>query len=287
MANNLYEDDHHHDALLVRDEMERALAQLPPVEDLVGPAVAQGRRRRARARLALVAGVACLAGAVALGTAALPTAHPGGTKDGPATAASPEPRSAEPTPGSYRTPVHTDPTGRPAASTPPPAERQRREEYQQRAAVLLDDLLPDEVGLLRPSADDVRRYQGEAKGGARFPVFLSVRPADGASNPRTCPGPSPDARGVTCAQAPLPGGITATSLRYPSDGPGTTATTVSFAYGASEVSLTVTPDTSAAVSAPVSGEQLLRAVADPRFLDLVRYAVDHPVQEAGTSIPGG
>jgi hypothetical protein len=62
------------------------------------------------------------------------------------------------------------------------------------------------------------------------------------------------------------------------DSPNTMATMVYFSYGDSDVSLTVNPDADAKVSAPVTSQELLAAVGDSRFLDLVRYAGKNPMQ---------
>ncbi|MFD9359902.1 hypothetical protein [Streptomyces sp. NPDC060031] len=271
-----------HNALLVRDAMERTVAELPPVHDLLAGALAQGRRRRARARLAVAAGVACVAGAVVFGSVLLPGGGGGGaTTVRPAASDVPEP---------YRTPVHIEPTseGQQTMADLPPAERERQEQFQQRVAALLDKRLPDAVGLIRPIDVNVRRYQGEAEGGKVFPVIFSVRPAGEGSAPKSCTEvPQGQVKDGTCRQATLPGGIRAISYRMLSDGPGTTATLVSFSYGRSDVTLTVTPDTKATASAPVTSEEILAAAADPAFLDLVRYADENPMQASQTSVQGG
>jgi hypothetical protein len=63
------------------------------------------------------------------------------------------------------------------------------------------------------------------------------------------------------------------------DSPETMATLAYFSHGHSDVELTVYPDEDTTVSAPVTSEELLAAVGDSRFLDLVRYADEHPMQE--------
>ncbi|UIX33052.1 hypothetical protein [Streptomyces sp. GQFP] len=284
MGNDMPEEDRP-SALLVRDAMERTVAELP-FHDLVPGAVAQGRRRKARARLAIVAGIVCVVGAVVLGSVTLPVGGGGRTTVRPAASATPEP---EPEPTPYRTPVHIEPTSDEESSMAdlPVAERERREEFQQRAAVLLDKLLPDAVGLIRPVDLEVRRYQGETEDGKVFPVIFSVRPSGEDSGPKSCPSDPGALKGGSCEQATLPGGIKATAYRMISDLPETTATLVTFSYGDSDVSLTVNPDEDATTSAPVTMEKLVATVSDPRFLDLVRYADENPMQERQTSIAGG
>ncbi|MBC2905326.1 hypothetical protein [Streptomyces cupreus] len=290
MGDNMPEDDQRN-ALLVRDAMERTVAELPPVHDLVPTAVTQGRRRRARARLAIAAGIVCVAGAAVVGAVGLPAGGDGGTTVRPAASGTPEP-SESPTPvqepEAYRTPVHIEPTSdeETAMADLPPAERKQREDFQQRVAVLLDELLPDAVGLIRPVDLEVRRYQGETDDGKVFPVIFSVRPSGGGSGPKPCPDEPGALKGGSCERTTLPGGIEAISYRMLSDSPETTATMVYFSYGNSDVALTVTPDTNATTSAPVTSEELLAVVGDSRFLDLVRYADKNPMQESQISIAG-
>jgi hypothetical protein len=289
--NNMPEDDRQ-SALLVRDAMERTVAELPSVHDLVPAAVTQGRRRRTRARLAITAGVACVAGAMVFGAVTLPGGGDGGTTVRPAASGTPESRespgpSKEPEP--YRTPVHIEPTNDKEESMAdlPPAERQRREEFQQRVAVLLDKLLPDAVGLIRPVDIAVQRYQAETKDGKVLPIIFSVRPSGDGSRPKRCPADPGALKGGSCEQATLPGGITATSVRLFVNSQETMSTEVYFSYGHSDVGLTVYPDDAGTVSAPVTSKELLTAAGDSRFLDLVRYADEHPMQEKQTVIVGG
>ncbi|MGI5139123.1 MULTISPECIES: hypothetical protein [unclassified Streptomyces] len=288
MTANMSEEDRR-SALLVRDEMERTVAELPPSLDLVPAAIAQGRRRKARARLALAAGIACVAGAVVFGSLTLPAGGGTPTTVRPATSATPSPHESVKEPEPYRTPVHVEPTSddERAMAQLPPAERKRRARFQQQAAVLLDELLPDTVGLIRPVDLAVSRYQAETKDGKVFPVIFSVRPSGDGSGARPCLSAALAVKGGSCAQAILPGGITATSLSTVADSTGTTATEVHFSYGHSDVALEVVPDAKARASAPVTNEELLAAVADSRFLELVRYADEHPMEKKQISIVGG
>lgn len=291
MTDNMPEEDRR-SALLVREAMERAVAELPSSRDLVPAAVTQGQRRRARARLAIAAGVACVAGTVVFGFLALPVGGDARTTVRPATSGTPSPHGSpdpvqEPEP--YRTPVHIEPTSDEERSMAhlPPAERKRRAEFQQQAAALLDELLPDTVGLIRPVDLDVRRYQGETEDGTVFPIIFSVRPSGDGSGPRPCPDQPGALKGGSCEQATLPGGIKAVSLRLLVDSPETMSTQVHFSYGHSDVELTVYPDTGATTSSPVTGKELLAAAGDSRFLDLVRYADEHPMQKSQTTTAGG
>ncbi|MFF3565913.1 hypothetical protein ACFYXS_38400 [Streptomyces sp. NPDC002574] len=274
-------------ALLVRGAMERTLADLPPVHDLVPAAVAQGRRRRARTRVLAAAGVACAVAAVVFGSVTLPAGSGGRTTVRPAASGTPAPRESSET---YRTPVHIEPTsdGEETMADLPSAERARREDFQQQAAALLDKLLPKAVGLIRPVDLEVRRYEGQAEDGRVFPVIFSVRPSDDGSGGRPpCTDAPGGLKGGSCERATLPGGIEAASYRLRVNSAETTSTTVYFSYGDSDVALAVYPDDDAAVSAPVTNKELLAVVGDSRFLDLVRYADENPMQERQASIAGG
>ncbi|MFD9002035.1 hypothetical protein ACFV0T_13845 [Streptomyces sp. NPDC059582] len=291
MTANLPEEDRG-SALLVRDAMESAVAELPSLHDLVPAAVTQGRRRRARARLAIAAGIACAAGAVVFGSLTLSVGGSAHTTVRPATSGTPSPHeSPEPdhTPEPYRTPVHIDPTSDDERSMAnlPPTEQKRRAQFQQQAAVLLDKLLPDSVGLIRPVDLYVSHYQGETTDGKVFTIIFSVRPIGDSPDPEPCPSAALADKGGSCEQAMLPGGIKATSLRVFTDSPETMATSVRFRYGHSDIGLTVNPDVNAKASAPVTSDELLAAVGDSRFLDLVRYADEHPMQKKQTTTAGG
>ncbi|MER5913618.1 hypothetical protein ABT124_24780 [Streptomyces sp. NPDC001982] len=289
MTANLPEEDRG-SALLVRDAMESAVAELPSLHDLVPAAVTQGRRRKARARLTTAAGIACVAGAVVFGSLTLPVGGDARTTVRPATSGTPSPHESVQEREPYRTPVHVKPTSDDERATAnlPPAERKRRAQFQQHAAVLLDKLLPDSVGLIRPVDLDVSRYQGETKDGKVFTIIFSVRPSGDSSGWTRCPDPGALAvKGGSCKQATLPGGIKATSLRVFTDSPETMSTSVRFRYGHSDVELTVYPDVNAKASAPVTNDELLAAAGDSRFLDLVRYADEHPMQKRQTTIAGG
>ncbi|MET8956168.1 hypothetical protein ACWEO4_44825 [Streptomyces sp. NPDC004393] len=73
----------------------------------------------------------------------------------------------------------------------------------------------------------------------------------------------------------------------------TMSTDVHFRSGHSDVHLSVEPDVAAKASAPVTSEELLAAVGDPRFYDLVHflnmvlYADEHPTPKKQTTIAGG
>ncbi|MFE6907580.1 hypothetical protein [Streptomyces erythrochromogenes] len=259
-------------AVLVREAMDRATAELPALLDLSGPARAQGRRRRARVRVAIGAGVLAVAtlGAV---TASL---LPGGGGQRPVedvVAAPPASPTAPPQP------VHIEPTpGESSMAGLPPAERARQEDFQNRAVGVLQSLLPPAVGTVQRTDLKVNFFQA-TKDGTAFPVIFSVRPS--GEKPQPCQ----EVRGRVCAKATLPGGIEAHASTIPT---GTaTETEVSFRYGTCNVRLSVFPHEASNTSAPVTPAQLLDVVGAPAFLDLVRAAEAQPMEEEQRSVPGG
>ncbi|MGW0785824.1 hypothetical protein [Streptomyces sp. NPDC002913] len=267
------------DALLVKDIMRRTADGLGPLPDLVPQAVARGRRRRARTRLALTAGAF---GAVTLGVLGAAAMSGGGSGPSPASGTG---VAAAPAP--YRTPVHVEPSPGEAEegglSGLPAGERQRLEDFQQRAAVALDDALPDTVGTIRPVDSTVARYQGEADGNV-FTVHFTVRPADGVA-PGECRN-VPQKR-MTCVKAELPGGVEARLRRAAVNSLDTESTSIAFEFGNSTVLIDVSPDEEKGVSAPVTVQQLLDGVRGSGLLDVVRYADEHPVLEKQVSVQGG
>lgn len=276
------------DVAMVKDAMDRTARELGPLPDLVPGAVSQGRRRRARRRLAVAAGAFGVATVAALGAVALPGGDGGARSAGagsggtvtspPAVAATPEP---------YRTPVHVAPT---SGETPEgsleglsPTERTRFEDFQQRAAVALDRALPEAVGTILPLDSTILGYRGE-QGGKVFHVHFSVRPDDGEPAGECFDEPG---KKLTCVRAELPGGIEAKVLVSGSGSPETTATSITFTYGGSDVRLEVAPDEAAGASAPVTAEQLADGVRESGLLDVVRYADEHPLLEKQVSVRGG
>lgn len=279
------------DSALVRDAMDRTADQLPPLLDLVPGAVSQGRRRRARTRLAVAAGVFGVATVTTLGAVALPGGDGGARgsgvgSDGTVTSAPTAPTDAA-TPEPYRTPVHVEPT---SGETPEgsleglsPTERTRFEDFQQRAAVALDEALPEAVGRILPQDSTILGYQGE-RDGKVFHVHFSVRPDDGETAGKCFDDP---AKGMTCTEAELPGGIEAKVRVAPTGSLETTGTSITFTYGGSDVRLDVAPDEAAGASAPVTAEQLADGVRESGLLDVVKYADEHPLLEKQVSIVGG
>ncbi|MFD8012724.1 hypothetical protein [Streptomyces sp. NPDC058955] len=136
--------------VLLREALARTAEDLPPLPDLVPLAVREGRRRRARARFAVVAAAFAVVTAGALGLTLLPGSDPGV----PMPAAS--------------TVRETRLTG---------ADWIRREEYKTQMASLLKQRLPPEVTRVRPVGDGddpVSEYVIEA-GGESFRMVVSVR----------------------------------------------------------------------------------------------------------------
>lgn len=267
------------DATLLKSAMDRTTEDLPPLPDLAPVAIAQGRRRRARARLATVGGVFGTVTAAALGLTLLP---------GPGTGVAMPAAPPVAFPSAYHTPVRIAPT--PGQDAPEPetgAEAERRAQFQQQAAALLDELLPTTVTEIRPVEGQVSHYQ-LTSADRTFMATLSVRPAEGQAVP---PCRNDPAKRMACEKADLGGGRTAQAYSMAVNEIDTLGAMVTFAYGRSHVLLSVDPADAAggkaAASAPVTADQLLAVARDDRFTNLVKYADENPVQEKSTPVRGG
>ncbi|WP_406061081.1 hypothetical protein OG462_25600 [Streptomyces sp. NBC_01077] len=267
------------DISLLRDVMDRTTDDLPPLPDLAPLAVREGRRRRVRARIAIVTTAFGAVTAGALGLTLLP-----GTNTGVSMPAA-VPPSLGATPSTNYPSVVVEET---PGVTPPDnpdglsrAERERRAAHQQRVAALLDELLPATVTDVRPVKDRVSHYR-IASGGETFHLTVSVRPTDD----RTLePCKSVPAKGLDCDAVTFDGNRAAHLLSAPVNEADTLGSFLTFLYGGSRVRLSVDPES---VSAPVTPRQLLTVAEDLRFLDLVRYADENPVeQKAPPAIPAG
>ncbi|MFF5975637.1 hypothetical protein ACFY7C_29420 [Streptomyces sp. NPDC012769] len=265
----------------LRDALDRTAEDLPPLPDLAPLAVRQGRKRRARARLAVVTAAFGAVTAGALGLTLLP-----GTDPAPAMpAVVPSSAVGSGSPGASHPPVVVEET---PGVTPPdnpdglsPAERERRAEHQQRVAALLDELLPPTVTAIRPVKDEVAVYRITA-GGTSFRMTVSVRPTDDRALK-----PCPDVAGgkIVCEAVGFDGDREAHLLSMPVDEADTLGSYVNFLYGKSRVLLSVDPQ---GASAPVTPRQLLAVAEDPRFLDLVRQADASPMEtKAPPTVKGG
>ncbi|GHI88240.1 hypothetical protein [Streptomyces xanthophaeus] len=271
---------------LLREAMDRTTAELPPLPDLAGPALAQGRRRKARLRAVIGGGVLALAVLGVAGAAALP-AGSGKASGAGEVAAAPSPTAppqATPSSSGPPPPVHIEPSpGESSMAQLPPAERVRQESFQDQAVTVLQDLLPDAVGLVQRTDLAVRQYQA-TKDGSTFTLLFSVRPAAGpGTGERECL----EIKGQTCKRATLPGGIEATASTSPEGDGNVTVARVSFRYGASTVLLYVGADSTTNTSAPVTKEQLLEVVRSPAFLGLVKTADANPMEKKQTVVQGG
>ena len=283
----MHDQEHTEDrtVLLVRDAMDRASDDLPPLPDLVGPALTEGRRRRFRTRLAIASGLLTVA---AIGTAGAVAGLPGGGHTAPAAPAAtvspspPHPSTVSPAPSFP--PIHIEPSpGEKSMADLPEAERARQEGFQQQAVGVLQELLPEGIGTVQRTDLDVTRYQ-VTKGEKEFVLIFSVRPGDPSRSQKPC---LDAVKGMVCKKATLPGGIEAEATTAPMNSGEVTGTWVSFHYGSSDVSLWLNPHDASNTSAPVTNDQLLAVAADPAFLDLIRVADERPMEEKQTSIPGG
>ncbi|MFE9039785.1 hypothetical protein ACFYOG_02635 [Streptomyces sp. NPDC007818] len=235
------------DIVLLRDAMDRSADGLPPLPDLAPLAVREGRRRRARSRLAAGTAAFAVVTAGALGLTLFP-----GSGGGVAV---------------------------PAASTVAglsPEEREFREEYRRKMASLLDERLPVAVTGVRPEGDRVSEYRFES-GGETFRMVVSVRRTADSSLWQKAP------------ELKL-GSISELNGRVH----------VRYTYHRSEVALIVYDDDadvpfspadlvpldhgphspkSVTTDVPVSASELFPVTRDPRFVELVKEADAHPMEE--------
>ncbi|MFE9819608.1 hypothetical protein [Streptomyces sp. NBC_00236] len=287
------------DDLLIRAAMKQAVEGAPALPDLVPVALVQGRRRRNRARAAVGAGVTGVVALGVFGAVVSMWGGDGGTQPtqtwsaaSQSTAVSPPPSpAATSTPRPVPTPVHIEPDpGESSMADLPAAERLRQEEFQLQAAALLDELFPRRLGPVRPVDLAVNQYRA-GQDGNTFPVIFSVRPK---AAPRGAPADPPcrdiPSKGLRCRSVTLPGGITFRSVTVAGDAkesPTVTDVDIRFSYGFSTVRLSVDGDHSSMVSAPVNSDQLLAVAHDPRFMELVKYADRHPMEDKEHSVRGG
>ncbi|MFB6822090.1 hypothetical protein ACFCXA_10935 [Streptomyces virginiae] len=265
-------------AVLVRDAMDRVTAELPVTPDMVGPARAQGLRRRARVRATIGGAVLAVAGLGLAGAFVLPDGDDGPTGSTGVIDVAAPPTSSAPPP-----PIHLEPSpGESSMADLPPAERARQENFQNRAVGVLQQLLPPSVGTVQRIDLGVRQYQG-SKDGKTFPIIFSVRPSEPGMAARTCR----EIKGTVCSKATLPGGIRADAAVSPINDGDVTESWVWFRYGASDVSLTVYPHDESNTSAPVTAQQLLDVAKSSTFLDLVEAADRDPVEEMQRTVIGG
>ncbi|WP_051774317.1 hypothetical protein [Streptomyces sp. NRRL S-237] len=275
-------EDHTEDraaATLVRDAMDRATAELPATADLVGPARAQGMRRKARVRAAIGGAVLAVAGLGLAGAFVLPGGDPETTRSSGVTGVAPSPTDATgPVP-----PVHIEPTpGESSMADLPPAERARQENFQDQAVGVLQRLLPKTMGTVQRTDLSVRMYHA-TKDGKTFVVIFSVRPSEPGTTQRPCV----EVKGMTCKKTTLPGGVVANAMTLPMDSATTTGAELTFRYGRSDVRLSVNPHTASNTSAPVTDDQLLELAQSPAFLDLVKAADANPMEKMQRTIQGG
>ncbi|WKD34061.1 hypothetical protein [Streptomyces xanthophaeus] len=267
-------------AMLVRDAMDRATAELPAMVDLVGPARAQGLRRRARVRAAIGGAVLAVAGLGLAGAFVLPGDGDGRGATGVTgviDVAAPPAGSAPPPP------VHLEPSpGESSMADLPPAERARQENFQNQAVGVLQQLLPPSVGTVQRIDLGVRHYQG-TKDGKTFHIIFSVRPFEPGTAPQACR----EIKGTVCSKTTLPGGIEAAASISPVDNGDVTESRAWFRYGTSDVSLAVGPHEASHTSAPVTAQQLLDLAKSSAFLDLVKAADHDPLEEMQRTIPAG
>ncbi|WP_318212381.1 MULTISPECIES: hypothetical protein [unclassified Streptomyces] len=245
------------DTVLLRDAMDRTTDGLPPLPDLAPLAVREGRRRRARARIAVATTAFGVVTAGALGLTLLPGTNVPGVStpaDGGSNA-------------SYPPVVVPDAPGLPPRDDPAKlseAERERRARHQQRVAALLDETLPAKITGISPVQDRPAEYRITADG-ETFRMVVSVRP-DANGFPRYCENLPEDRPACEEDTQLRTGGI--------SDMP-TIKVTTQYWYRRSWVHIAVY---AGKVEVPVRANHLFAVARDPRFLELVKEADARPME---------
>lgn len=289
------------DALVgeLRELMERAAAGLAPLPDLTQEAVRLGRRRRVRARAAVVGAVTGVLAIGGLGTAVLGGALTGGggLNDPASPAVAPVSSPAVP-------PTTVAPSPAPSASTTPPtptsmpSETATSEATKRRAlkAAALTQVLGEWIGTVSPlepyttsGADDVDLFAGQLDGHV-FPVtFLVVPGADALFDCAEIAG-----SGGACRTALLPGGIEARVYVAGGDQWGGESISVTYRYANSTVELNIAPDTAGKVSPPVTADQVVAAAGSSVLLAQVKHEAELQANNtaeandtSGTSETGG
>ncbi|WP_282694907.1 hypothetical protein [Streptomyces sp. CC208A] len=137
------------------------------------------------------------------------------------------------------------------------AERERREEYRRKMAALLDERLPETVTGVRPVGDRVSDYRFDA-GGRTFRMAVSVR--------SVCAGMGPDPSGRKSVAELRSGAISELGGRV----------LVQYTYRERDVTFIVYADSA---ETTVAAKELSAVAQDPRFLELVKEADAHPMEE--------
>ncbi|MFF3379811.1 hypothetical protein ACFYXF_43525 [Streptomyces sp. NPDC002680] len=259
------------DALVgeLRELMERAAAGLAPLPDLTQEAVRLGRRRRIRARLAVVGTVAGVLAAGGIGSAAL--GGPGSAAPQPVSPAAAPPTASRTSAVPSPAPSVTAPV--PVASAPAETAREAR------TAEALTRALGGRIGTVTPNGADhfVGRLEGHA-----FPVTFQVMPggaglAECQDLPKTV---------MSCRTAWLPDGSEARVIVSGDTLWGGQSLSVSYRYAENTVNLTVTPDADAKVSPPVTVDQLVAAAGTKALLTEVTYQAQYAAQAEPNSADG-
>ncbi|MFI9744588.1 hypothetical protein [Streptomyces sp. NPDC052494] len=242
------------DTTLLRDALDRTTDGLPPLPDLAPLAVREGRRRRARARIAVATTAFGVVTAGALGLTLLAGTTGPGVSMPPAGGA----RTSYPPVVVEETPGVTPPDNPEGLSE---AERERRAQHQQKMAALLDELLPPNITDIRPVKDRTGEYRITA-GGETFRLVASVRPESDSVQ--------------RCVNRPegMPPCEEDTKLRGGAFSEWPTRATVRYWFRKSVVELSVY----AGKVMPMTGRDLFGVAEDPRFLELVKDADAHPVE---------
>lgn len=239
---------------------ECAVADLDVMPDAVPAAVRAGLRHRHRRRMAVASGGLAVAAAVPAALAAVP---------GPVGRA---------LPGVERL-------------TPGGQARADQRELRQRIAATLEELLPDQLGRVRPKGSHLGAYRAEGSN-RQFAITFTVERRAGRDSPaaRSCAPASSHSPFVSCVAGALPDGTTVTAgherdMRAPAAG----VPISFFGYRDVDVMLALFGDDDLPDAVPITDQELLAVVTDPRFVALVdelRSSPDLlPQPDVGTPTP--
>ncbi|WP_436787601.1 hypothetical protein [Yinghuangia sp. YIM S10712] len=261
------------------DQLRRLLAstadELGPTPDLAPEALRRGKQSAHLARTRNGA-IAVTAAVVVLTPAALvaPVWNDGKTPSAASqySVTSPLRPTSWPTAGPSLAPPTT---AYPVVHVPPTAEDDRtpltkeQEEvqyaYKQKAADVLQQLLPPELGSMQVTDFDLNGFQ-IADDRFTYPITFRIDPADAGAGTLDCTGRP------GCLTKRLPNGDLAAVMQpNPPMAPNAT-----FVYKSHSVGFGVY-STDPNAEPPITMEQLLLVVTDPKFIELVDFRIANPV----------
>ncbi|MCF2528179.1 hypothetical protein [Yinghuangia soli] len=251
----------------LKELMEHTADDLPPLPDLVPGAVALGRRRRNRSRALMALSAACVAGVAAF---AVPAALPDDNAAGPGPASTPVIDTPRPT---YSVVPEQD-GNKPGVDQLPPLDKVEVQEFKQLAADMMQQVLPPAMGEIRLVNSHAAAFRA-VSGSKTYEITFGVDKIPyGTLREQVC---SPSGRIAACKAGTLPDGTPVAAERE-NTGEGSQMVGVGFPYKGKWVQFMLFPGGfGSGPNPPVTVEQMLTVVQDPRFIEFIDYAVAHPL----------